>query len=78
MLRILVLLFLFPSFLFGQNKPNKVDQIQPAVVLAELNVKKRVGIEYKYTDSTIYTHLPEMKGDTQSIVWRHSFGDTSR
>ena len=76
MLRILVLLFLFPSFLFGQNKPNKVDQIQPAVVLAELNVKKRVGIEYKYTDSTIYTHLPEMKGDTQSIVIFDAAGRT--
>lgn len=66
-MRAFILILFLPIAVFGQNQPNKVDQIQPKEVLSSLRVKARIGLEYEYTDSTFYSQMSQLKSDTQSI-----------
>ena len=62
-----ILILFLPVAVFSQSQPNKVDQIQPKEILAELKVKTRTGLEYEYTDSTLYSNLQTLSSDTQSF-----------
>lgn len=62
-----ILILFLPVLAFPQGQPNKVVQIQSKETLASLKVKKKAGIEYEYTDTSFYSRINEVKGDTQSL-----------
>jgi hypothetical protein len=72
--RAFILILFLPIAIFGQNQPNKVDQVQPKEILSDLKVRSRVGMEYEYTDSSFYSQIEKLKSDTQSVSTYSTIG----
>lgn len=73
-MRAFILILFLPIAIFGQNQPNKVDQVQPKEILSDLKVRSRVGMEYEYTDSSFYSQIEKLKSDTQSVSTYSTIG----